>query len=284
MMLYGRPGHGKTTLAMQLAAAIAGCTDNWLGFPIEDVGPVVWLQLDMPRPELKLLLNRAIAHWPNILDTVHFFQITQDDSEVSEVNVLGGDAALLIKEVRTLKPKALFIDTAADTYITDPKSDLNQQVRRVVRSYRDIAQGGAVVYLQHQRKRMQSAMGDDPDSYLGGMSWSGIATSVLQLQATTKEDKLAYDLYLRKTRLANVHMERLELLKDKDGFLTAKWTAKAAILGWPHNVPVAKRGSDSRDAIMAALSQQFSLERDSLRQALHRLGEHEKPAWARDGL
>jgi RecA-family ATPase len=279
MMLYGRPGYGKTTLAMQLAAALAGGAEDWLRFPVAAHGDVVWLQLDMPRPELKRMLERAIKRWPCIAEHVHFFQMLHDDVELSEVNVLHGDAELLAAEVARLRPIALFVDTASDTYVADASADLNQQVRRVVRAYRTIAQGGAVVYLQHQRKRAQGAVGDDQDSYLGGMAWSGIATTVWHLAGSRDDEHEKFWLYKRKNRLAALHFDKLDLDKDGEGFFAAKWSAKAALLAWPELLP-ADQSASSRTDIMQALSQHYGLDGAALRQALHRLPAHERPTWA----
>lgn len=277
MMLYGRPGLGKTTLAMQLACALATDQPDWLHFPLEAHGPVVWLQLDMPRPELKLMLKRAVHRWPDAASKLFFFQLSDSHGqEVYDVDVLRGDADMLAQALAEVKPVALFVDTVADTYEPDVRADQNSQVRKVIRTLRRIASGGAIVYLHHQRKRMQQAQGDDADSYLGGMAFAGTATSVFQLHTTEEGPRLI----LRKSRLAALGFDRLDLTADADGFFSCAWPAKAALKSWPWGVPPALRGAADRESILEALSQHFGLERATLRQALHRLPPTERPEWA----
>src|SRR5690606_535980 len=46
MMLYGRQGIGKSSLALQLAYSLTS-GEPWMGFPVARSGPVIYLQLDM---------------------------------------------------------------------------------------------------------------------------------------------------------------------------------------------------------------------------------------------
>ena len=277
MMLYGRPGLGKTTLAMQLGLAVASGSADWLGFPIRRPGPVVWLQLDMPRPELAMMLTRALARCPAARAQTHFLRLfDHTGEEMWTIDVLRDNISALKSVVRAIEPALFLIDTVADVYKLAPHDDLNQQVREVVRKLREIAPSAGIVYLQHQRKRPAGAPGDDPDSYLGGMAWAAMASSVLQLNRHTKrvtdeEDgeetfEISYDLAIRKMRLAEVPCEHLKLTKEADGFFGALWKAPAALHMAPHLVPASTPQKD----VLAALARHFAIAPETLRKALQR--------------
>ena len=295
-MLYGRPGLGKTTLALQLAAALMGEQKTWLGFPVERLGPVLWLQLDMPRYEMGAMLERAInakLFTPTApMSFVRMYDIEDDlglledvarplteQEEVFDFNLLvRSDYDALADMIRNLYPVALFVDTVGDAYYSMGTKAINDEIRDVLRRLRSLMRpvGGAVVYLHHQRKRNPQMMTDDPDEFLGGMAWAGFASTSLQLMkskssAAVEEDDEPDDKYhlaLRKVRLGQLGFDRFELVRNGHGFFEPKWTAKHGILLWDEYLKE-QWGGDMYET----LSRQLGVTEESLRKAKSRLKE-----------
>src|SRR3989454_8110006 len=299
MMLSGRTGVGKSTLALQLAASLAGEQKTWLDFPVAAVGSVLWLQLDMPRYEMAQLVDRAVTakllKLGAAIDFMRMYDIDEgeewladitkpltDEEEVFDFNLLaGGDYRLLEQLVGDTRPIALFVDTVADAYYSMGNKGVNEEIRDVLRRLRNLMRpvSGAVIYLHHQRKRnMQAAVvSDDPDEFLGGMAWAGFASSSMQLVRTKKqgEDDDApieerYWLHLRKTRLGKLNFERFELEKTEHGLFKPKWSARQALELWPDYLSVAYGECGSGD-IMAAVSRHLHISEGALRTAQSRM-------------
>ena len=296
LMLYGRPGLGKTTLALQLAAALMGEQKTWLGFPVERPGPVLWLQLDMPRYEMSAMLDRAIsaklfsATAP--MSFVRMYDIEDDygynvnvaaplteQEEVFDFNLLArADYDALADIIRGVYPVALFVDTVGDAYYSVGSKAINDEIRDVLRRLRSLMRpvGGAVVYLHHQRKRNPQLLTDDPDEFLGGMAWAGFASTSMQLlkskstavveEGDDPDDK--FHLALRKVRLGQLGFDRFELLRNATGFFEPKWTAKHGILLWQDYLSK-QWGGDMYET----LSRQLGVTEEALRKAKSRLKE-----------
>jgi len=285
LMLYGRPGLGKTTLAMQLARAVAGSEPEWLGFPVLAHGPVVWLQLDMPDQELEALVQRTLGEAPEARQNMRLLRFRDQSGEpLWNIDVLraGQEVSLLREKLRELRPTLFVVDTISDVYRFDQRGDQNQQARQVVQELRNVAPSAAIVYLQHQRKRLQSAVGDDQDSYLGGMAWAGTATSVLQLnrhsrtigEGDEESVEVSHHLAIRKMRLGNPPGDKLILEQQANGEFKARWTAPGALRMANTLFPGA-----TREVAMTRLSGHFGISREALKKAWQRMPEGERPAW-----
>ena len=61
-LIFSPPKVGKTAIALQMAHAIAGGADEWMGFPIGKTGRVLYFQLDTPRATWALRINSFISH------------------------------------------------------------------------------------------------------------------------------------------------------------------------------------------------------------------------------
>jgi hypothetical protein len=58
VIIAGPPGVGKTTIAGQLTAALTGCVDNVLGYPVRPATRVLYLAMDRPRQVRRALKRR----------------------------------------------------------------------------------------------------------------------------------------------------------------------------------------------------------------------------------
>lgn len=278
MMLYGRQGVGKSTLMLQLAASFATQTD-WLVFQTFAKGATLWLQLDMPKAELRQLLLRAdqAQLFSNgTRDNVKFAQFFDDDQEVFDFDVLADtDHKLLMEAVRDLKPLCLMVDTGNDVFQARQHKEAGAEVRKVLRRLRAVMGqvGGVTVYSQHQRKRQLGVTGDDPDAFLGRVEWETVASSSVQLESSARgDDELeTFSLTIRKHRLAEPGFRELALVKGPNGFFTSKWTATTALACWPRCVPEEARGAASREDIFAAIEQCLKIEHSALKVAAGRL-------------
>lgn len=284
-MLYGRQGVGKSSIALQLAAAFANGTE-WLCFPTNRRGKTLWLQLDMPRSELRLMLRRAEAaqlFLSGSRDHILFAQLFDGTAEVFEFNLLDNDDyTAFLGCVREQAPVAIIVDTVSDAYEAAERRDAGEQVRDVLRRLRHAAlQVGAVtVYLHHQRKRAQQPGPlEDADAFLGRVQWEGFATSSLQLTSSQGDDDEGqkFALRIRKCRLASPGIERLDLIQNEHGFFEPRPSATQAVALWPACVPVGLREAKGRDEVLEVLATHFGFTQDNLRQAVRRV--RPKPAW-----
>lgn len=280
MMVYGRQGVGKSTLLLQMSAALATGT-NWLVFPTHTTGSTMWLQLDMPKMELRGLLMRADQAKLFVNGTknaVQFASFWDDAQEVFDFDILSdSDHALLTEAVQDFRPLSLTVDTGNDVFQARQHKDAGGEVRKVLRRLRGIMGhvGGFSTYSQHQRKRQLGVTGDDPDAFLGRVEWETVASSSLQLEgATHGEGENTYETFtltIRKHRLAEPGFRELALTKDANGFFVPKWTATTALACWPACVPPELRSVVGRDAVFDAIMTHLKIDQDALRMAANRL-------------
>ena len=284
-MLYGRPGVGKSTLALQLGCALASGEPkdwNWLGLPVKCPGDVLWVQMDMPRGEMTKLLLRAEkaqrwsrAHGLRALRIVDEEEPTPFDyplditkpvdfaNEVYDFNILRAeDRDGFFSLVQTERPRMVIVDTVGDIYEGMGDRPLNEQARSVLTRLRQAIRphGGTLIYLLHERKSSGQkgfVSADDPDNFMGAMQWMGFASTALQLvRKKRKQDggnadddsddgDYKYWLRLRKCRLEQVGFDEIELTQDSHGFFLPKWTARQGLILWPWTIPPGLRNGAS---------------------------------------
>ena len=283
MMLYGRQGIGKSTLAMQLAAAFAN-GEEWLCFPTFAKGKTLWLQLDMPRAELRRLIVRSEKgklFRNGTREQVMYANMTDGEHEAFDFNVFHDeDVQALLRIVEEKRPALLIVDTISDAYRLRAQRELNEQIRDVLKILRTVVSrvGAVMVYLNHERKRSQQTVGDDKDAFLSAVAFETFATASIQLTGSGKDEEQHFSLKFRKCRLDDPGFDKLELTKDSLGFFAPVFSASQAILTWPYSVPVSLRHTGGRDAVMDTIAAHLNFSRDALRQAWHRLKR--EPEWA----
>src|SRR2546426_1991174 len=154
-MLYGRPGVGTSTLALQLGCALASgdAKDwNWLGLPVKHPGDVLWVQMDMPRGEMTRLLLRAEraqrwsrAHGFRALRIVEEESPDQNDccpnltkpvdfaNEIYDFNILRAEYRDgFFSLVQTERPTMEIVDTLWEVYEGMSDQRLNKQSAAVL--------------------------------------------------------------------------------------------------------------------------------------------------------
>lgn len=171
-LLYGAPKLGKTYLAIQMALAISGHDDNWLGFPVIQHGRVLLLQLDTPRSvfahrfddlinkngikynsdQLMLADRECIEHYPlDILQPAHM--------------------KYLYSIIQPLHPVAVIVDTLRESHSGD--EDTSTTSRNVIANLVGATHPAALILVSHSRKSnpdMDKSLMDDHrgSSYIAG--------------------------------------------------------------------------------------------------------------------
>lgn len=293
MMIYGRQGLGKSTLAMQMAAGLTATLPSkqqWLDFPVKRAGPVFYLQLDMADAEQIELLKRVAERGlgPSEQARIFFPQFFEQHTEEDQERVYGfdiltpGDYGALGERIADTKPVALIVDTIGDAYYPRLGQNPNDEARGVTRAFKKMLRpvGGSLVYLHHERKKSNKPelVGqDDPDAFLGGVAWEATATTSLQLKGSGQDDEdhhRKYTLCVRKSRLVRLGFDKIDLHKDELGFFYPKWTVRQHLLMWPHTMAYEERFTESREAAFAAIAREAEVDPESVERVWRRLREH----------
>lgn len=159
-LIYGLPKGGKSWMALQLACAIAGGADNWLGFPVMTHGRVLYLQLDTPRSTWRLrfqgLVKEGVKFDDNLFgvadrESLHYFPFDISKESPSHMDYLQSIC-------EPLQPVAVIVDTLrkAHSKNENDSTDMSNVVSRLVAAVKP----AALIIVSHSRKPNME-MGND---------------------------------------------------------------------------------------------------------------------------
>jgi RecA-family ATPase len=277
LLLYGRQGSGKSTLAWQLAHSLSTGA-HWLGFNIQRTGPVVYLNLDMPRREFRRLMHRA--HDGGIPINANLI-VPEGDNEGFDI-LSKTDRANLERQITELKPIAIVIDTVSDSYQPKGASDINMEVRSVINSFRNLVPAGVVVMLLHERKqspyKKNEDKEDDADAFSGPTAWEAKVSTSIRLTNFYDTPKL----WERKFRLDKAPFKTLALHRTPNGLFVPESLHTQLLQSWPACVPEGERFTPTRlKDVFADVAKRSNEAEDTVRKAFYRAkGQGVEYAWA----
>lgn len=159
LLIQGPPKLGKSFAATQLAAAIAFPAPDWLGFPIELHGPVLYLQADTPpaawQARCELLLDAGCKG----IEAISFADrlvLPQFPFDIKD----SASFSWLAKEASRLPYVAVVIDTLREVHRLD--EDKSRDMQEVVAELSRAVSGVGLVLVHHTRK----PSGDRPHSVI----------------------------------------------------------------------------------------------------------------------
>ena len=234
MMLWGRQGLGKSSLAKQLVHSL-GTGEPWLGFPIEKTGKSLYLALDMAEAEERRLLERCEESGLCVADHIILPRPAHGE-EVLHFNILDPAHKEHLKELcQKERPVAVFVDAIQDSYETPVGwTDINELIRKVLFSYREAVGDAVLVFLNHKRKGIIDLKTkqeiEDEDSFMGGTAWEAKVAASVQLFVRDNKKHIR----LNKTRLDKPVGKIFQLDDYGVGFYKMKENSKQMLMLWPH--------------------------------------------------
>ena len=239
MMIYGRQGAGKSRLAWQLAYALSTGTP-WIGFPVARPHRVMYLNSDMPYVEFLALAERAQRDGMTSLENI----VVPNPSDFESIDVLNTKHYKMLKDfIGDEHIEGVIVDVIAEIF-TPRGSDVNATARQVVNHMRRLTAKGLLVYLNHERKKVdrffakKDESDEDDDLFLGAGEWERAATSSLRIK---KEPDASRKLFPKKTRILPPGFRELPLMVSKNGFFTAVHGYAEVLRTWPRYVPYQER-------------------------------------------
>lgn len=270
MMLYGRQGEGKSRLLWQMAYAIAS-GEPWLFYEIARPGPVVFLELDMPAAEFRIMMQQAETAGLNHPD-IH---VLDADDLASEFNIMSTRCLDSLRSwIVDLEPSLLILDTVNDAFYTVKSPDVNAAASMVVRTFRELVNPGAFVYSNHTRKepsykpRSDEETTDD-DAFLGPGAWERQATSSISIKRAEKYSEIR-TFTIKKHRLAQPPVKQFDMHFDKNSFFVSHPSIKQLLLTWPIGAKEPFQ-PETQVEIIEAVANQMRAKPETVKKALQRL-------------
>lgn len=204
-LLFAEPKTGKSYVALGLAEAVADpTTREFLGQPIDQHGPVLYIQLDTPR---ELWRTNYVAQ---TRDIPHLYFIDREMPELPpEFDIRNAShAEWLAAEVESVQPILVVVDTLRNVHMGDENDSL--VMRFVWEGLMRAIKPAATLILSHQRK--PGAAGDSGSlvsTARGSSALTGAVDAILQM--TKKRIKVS----------ARSDVERLNVYQQDNGFFSA---------------------------------------------------------------
>lgn len=148
LLLYGDPKVGKSYAAMQLACAVVGGAPSWLGFPIMNSGPVLYVQLDTPRSLWMARIRKLRSAGHPVDDIIYADRETLGAYPFS---ILDPNHFLRLRECIThYSPLMTIIDTVREAHPADENDSTD--MKNVVAELAACCMPSALVLVAHAKK------------------------------------------------------------------------------------------------------------------------------------
>jgi len=175
VLLHGKPGLGKTQLALSLADAVVR-GDKWLGKWQAMQGRVVFVQADMPAQLQHLRLQRLKQSYllsPIFFTMPYGLQVTH--MERTHPN--------LCHRIRDVDPAMIVWDTLTKIHRMNESDSLTSQ--RVYEATQESFPRATHFFIHHDRKDSQDPRASAPkdESFRGSEDWKASADTTFGLEA-----------------------------------------------------------------------------------------------------
>jgi RecA-family ATPase len=157
-LISGDGAVGKTTIALQLAVAVATDTLDWLQNVIDERGPVMFLTAEEEMSEVHFRLEQIVDYYPDLMWTdltnLHLLSMADSDCVLAfpdrkHIMVKSPQYERLSLNIQQIQPKLLIMESAADLFAGNEID--RSQVRKFVSFLRELAikHDCAVILLSH---------------------------------------------------------------------------------------------------------------------------------------
>lgn len=150
-LLYGDAKIGKSYMGIQLALALTGQTPDWLGFPIGQVGKVLYLQLDTPRSVWALRFEEMLIKGKLQYDSNRLLLADRESIAFYPFDILQPAHMKYLRDIITIHgATTVIIDTLRESHSGD--EDSSTVARNVIGNLVGATHPAALIILSHSRK------------------------------------------------------------------------------------------------------------------------------------
>lgn len=201
-LIYGLQKTGKSAAAIQLACALSGGADDWLGFKISTHGTVLFLELDTPRSTWRLRF-KALSKVGVKYSNSNLLIADRESLEYHPFDILQPmHMKYLYSLVQPIKPMVVIVDTLRKVH--SGEEDSSSTMSNVVSSLQAAIHPAALILISHSRKPHVDAGHDLMSDHRGSGSVTAEMDAVMKMTKT----KLFYGG--RNIEEGDIRLERME--------------------------------------------------------------------------
>ena len=271
--LFGEEGGGKSRLMWQLAHSIATGVPFLDAFPVVKQGVVLFLECDMDRPEIDLMLEDADK--AGLLSS----DIVVPEPRVS-INILHNkhDLEWLMYMDEMYSPLVTICDTVNEAGISE---NTNAETTDFLNNYRRVFPASGNILMNHERKAGTNLQGkvipSNKNSYLGG-AWTRKTRTSMQLISHKGKFPVTGSLRLTKTRAVPI-CTSVDIVQDPvHGFWKSVMTPKLALATFPYCIPSlnghSSTGCETVTGVCRLIAETFDMKEGTVRQNYDRERTH----------
>lgn len=182
-LLYGDPKVGKSYMGIQLALALSGQSPDWLGFPVHQVGKVLYLQLDTPRSVWAVRFEEMLNKGNLKYDSDSLLLADRDSIQFYPFDILQPLHMEYIRElIQRHDPVAVIIDTLRESHSGD--EDSSTVSRNVIGNLVHACEAAALIIISHGRKPNPDMDKDLLADHRGSSYITGRMDAIMRLTKT----------------------------------------------------------------------------------------------------
>jgi RecA-family ATPase len=179
--LFAPSKGGKSYWALQLAAAIADpTTASFMGFPVKQHGPVLYMQIDTPR---NLWIDRlsTLHAAGSLLIPEDLWFLDRSDCPDYAFNILNPEHSRWLRDEADAVPwKAIVVDVIREMHEADEND--STCMKRVMTALKKATDPAALIILSHSRKPSRDNIGGLMHNNRGSNYMAGKVDSIVELR------------------------------------------------------------------------------------------------------
>lgn len=210
VLLHGRFSLGKSPLTWKIAHSVT-TGDEFFGMPVNNTGPVLYIEVDTPEPQVKKRL-RLLKPQPN----EKFFMANA--YPYLNMMITGSKDVLALREsYKTIEPVLVIVNTLRKIHSLD--QNMAETPSHVYKNLLECFPKSSILVVHHDKKIMTGDMAGDPDeAFSGSQAWANDATVALHLRGLNHRER-TLELVVTKSQVgATGSLIRMQLSEDGTNF------------------------------------------------------------------